>query len=124
MPAFSPEEVEVLFIKHFNSGQIDEMLTLYEDDVTTVVEPGKVLHGKDAVRKNLERYVHMKPQITVEPQKVVKTSDIAILYSKWTLRGQDEKGEFVELDGLSQDVMRKQADGTWLCVIDNAFGIL
>jgi hypothetical protein len=35
----------------------------------------------------------------------------------------DPQGNAVELSGQASDVLRRQADGTWLLVIDNPYGV-
>ena len=39
-----------------------------------------------------------------------------------SLTGTDLEGNTVEMEGLSTDVLRRQADGIWLLVIDNPYG--
>jgi len=56
----------------------------------------------------------------MEPGKVILANDIALLFSKWNLS--DPEGNAVELSGQTSDVVRRQADGSWLFVIDNPFG--
>ena len=49
--------------------------------------------------------------------------EIAFVSSKWTLKGTDPSGAPVDLSGQTADVVRRQADGNWLMVIDNPYGV-
>jgi len=43
-------------------------------------------------------------------------------YSKWNLKGTGPDGKPVEMNAMSSDLLRRQADGTWLIAIDNPWG--
>ena len=47
---------------------------------------------------------------------------MALFCSKWSLTGTGPDGKPMQLGGLSSDILRRQADGTWLIAIDNPWG--
>jgi ketosteroid isomerase-like protein len=53
---------------------------------------------------------------------VAQCGDVALLMSKWTLKGTSTEGEPVSIEGQTSDVVRRQADGSWLFAVDNPFG--
>ena len=122
MPAYTPEEVHQLFSKHFSAADIDALLSLYEPTATFVPQPGQPVSGSAAIREALQAFLALKGRFNMEPGKVILANDIALLFSKWTLSGKDPEGNAVELSGQTSDVVRRQADGSWLFVIDNPFG--
>ncbi len=63
----------------------------------------------------------MKPTITVVTRNIVQAGDIALLYSKWTLRGTGPDGNPIEMAGQGTEVARRQRDGAWLLVVDNPY---
>ncbi len=48
--------------------------------------------------------------------------DIAVHFAPWTMTGTAPDGTEIKQTGLSVAVLRKQADGNWLMVIDNPHG--
>lgn len=64
----------------------------------------------------------MKPTLTPEKHTFVTASDLALSTVKWTLKGTSPDGQPVQMEGTSSDILRKQADGRWLFMIDNPWG--
>jgi uncharacterized protein (TIGR02246 family) len=123
MAAHTPEAVHSEWMKAFNAGNLEEMIALYEPDSAVVSEPGgDVVSGLPALKENLEGYLSLAGQIDLRLQRCIRCNDLAILYSGWTMTGQAPDGSEVNLNGQTSDVVRRQADGTWLLAIDNPFG--
>jgi uncharacterized protein (TIGR02246 family) len=122
MPATSPEQIHRLFEAAFNAADIDELMTLYEPDAALIPQPGSVAHGTDQVREALQRYLALKGQISLETKQVVEVGDLAYLSNTWSLRGAGADGQPITLGATTAEVARRQADGTWRYVIDNAWG--
>ena len=123
MAAHTPEAVHAEWMKAFNAGNLEEMIALYEPDSAVVSEPGgDVVSGFPALKENLEGYLSLAGQIDLRLQRCIRSSDIAILYSSWTMNGHAPDGSEVSMKGQTSDVVRRQEDGTWLVAIDNPFG--
>ena len=58
----------------------------------------------------------------VNAERTLVSGDTALVIGNWTLQGRDPEGNDVEAGGRYADVVRRQADGTWLVVIDNPNG--
>ncbi|HKP11132.1 MAG TPA: SgcJ/EcaC family oxidoreductase [Blastocatellia bacterium] len=123
MPAQSPQEMYDIFKQFFDAKDADALLTLYEPDAAFVPQPGQMVKGHAAIREALGGFLALDADFQMQPGTVVETGDIALLISKWTLKGTDPAGAPVELAGQTSDVVRRQADGTWLFVIDNPYGM-
>ena len=124
MAAHTPEAVHSEWMKAFNAGNLEEMIALYEPDAAVVSEPGgDVVSGLPALKENLEGYLSLAGQIDLRLQRCIRCNDLAILYSGWTMTGKAPDGSAVSLNGQTSDVVRRQADGTWLAAIDNPFGV-
>ena len=68
-------------------------------------------------------FLSFKGQMELQVDKIFQTDDVALLFSSWTLTGKDpEDGSPRVTSGQTSDVIRKQADGSWLFVIDNPEG--
>lgn len=119
MPAQSPEELDQLFEKALNAGDLDALVALYEPQAVFVSEPGQTVTGTAAIREVLNAFVSLKPKITVDVQTLGQLDNIALTSAKWEMAGTGPDGQPVEMRGRSMEVCRRQADGTWLFIIDD-----
>ncbi len=94
----------------------------YEPGAALVSERGTTVTGTEAIREVLSRFMAIKPKVTIEVPLVIESGDTALVHSKWTTVGTDADGNRVDFAGQATEVMRRQADGTWLFVVDNHFG--
>ncbi len=97
-------------------------MSLYEQEAMMVTQPGVEVRGHTAIREGVDAFLALKAEFNLQPAKVFQSRDLALLLSKWTLKGTDPNGNAVELAGQTSDVVRRQADGSWLFVIDNPYG--
>ncbi|MFQ5692804.1 MAG: YybH family protein, partial [Nitrospinota bacterium] len=70
----------------------------------------------------LNGFFAMKPTLTGEKNELITAGDLALSVVRWTLQGTGPDGEPVQMEGTTSDVLRKQADGSWLFAIDNPWG--
>ncbi len=128
MPSAStPEEAHRLFAESFDKGDVDAVVALYEPSATLLVQPGEEpARGTEAIRQALGGFLSMfsgKPEFDLEVGKVLQAGDdLALVISRWTLRGNGQNGEPLEMSGQTADVVRRQPDGSWRIAIDNPFG--
>ena len=122
MPAATPEQVHRVFEDAFNAGDIDGLMELYEADAALIAQPGSVAHGSAQVRAALEGFLALKGRITLDTRLVLTVGELAYLSNTWSLSGTGPDGEPVVLGATTAEVARRQADGTWRYVIDNALG--
>jgi len=119
----TPEGALQAFFQAFNQGDIEAVMALYEPQPVLVAQPGRVAEGQAAVREALNAFLAMKPTLTPQRNFTVTAGDLALSIVKWTLKGTGQDGQPIRMKGTSTDVVRKQADGRWLFVIDNPWGI-
>jgi uncharacterized protein (TIGR02246 family) len=124
MPAIQPDDMPAVFEQAFNTGDIDQVLALYEPDAVLVPQPGQVVHGLAAIREALQGFFALKLPIRLERKRVLVMGDIALVASSWTLSGTGPDGSAVDLGGNTTEVIRRQADGTWRYVIDDPFSVV
>ena len=122
MPATTPEQIHRSFEDRFNAGDIDGLMELYESDAALIAQPGSVAHGSEQVRAALQSFLELKGRITLDTKLVFTVGDLAYLSNTWSLSGTGPDGEPVTLGATTAEVARRQADGTWRYVIDNALG--
>jgi uncharacterized protein (TIGR02246 family) len=122
MPAMTPEQIHRLFEDAFNDGDIDNLMLLYEPDAVLVPQPGSVATGTDQVRAALQGYLALNGRITLDTKLVLSVGDLAYMSNTWSLNGTGPDGSPLTLGATTAEVARRQPDGTWLYVIDNAWG--
>ena len=122
MPATTPEQIHRVFEDRFNAGDIDGLMELYEANAALIAQPGSVAHGSEQARAALQGFLALKGRITLDTKLVVTVGDLAYLANAWSLSGTGPNGEPVALGATTAEVARRQADGTWRYVIDNAWG--
>lgn len=115
MPARNPEDLGQLFAQAMKTGDLDALLAIFEPGASKPNQQGEVPTGTDAIRQDMAPRVAMKPDITVETDKVILAGDIALSYSRWSMASPQA------MSGRAVEVARRQPDGTWLYLIDDAF---
>jgi uncharacterized protein (TIGR02246 family) len=122
MPASTPEQIHRLFQEAFNAGDLDSLMELYESDAALIDQPGSLAHGSEQVRTALQGFLALKGRITLDTKLVFAVGELAYLSNTWSLSGTGPDGNPVVLGATTAEVARRQADGSWRYVIDNAWG--
>src|ERR1700754_3541527 len=123
MPATEPEQLHRLFEQAFNAGDLDALMALYEPDAALIPQPGVTVQGRDGIRDALRWFLDRQGQISLDSKLVVRVGDLAYLSNQWSLAGGTmPDGSPAELGAITAEVARRQGDGAWLYVIDNAWG--
>ena len=122
MPATTPEQVHRLFEEAFNAGDLDGLMELYEPDAALIAQPGSVAHGGEQARAALQGFLALKGRIKLDTRLVVTVGDLAYLSNTWSLSGTGPDGNPVALGATTAEMARRQPDGSWRYVIDNAWG--
>lgn len=118
MAAKTPADMPGLVDERFNSGDIDQMLELYEEGAAFLPPGGEVLRG-DAMRQAVGAFLATGAKLQHSEAQVIEAGDIALITSPWTLSGGTAPdGSPVEMSGVVNAVVRRQADGEWRVVID------
>jgi ketosteroid isomerase-like protein len=122
MPARTPQEIHELFTRAFTARDTEALVALYEPTAAFTPQPGQVVTGHAAIREAIGGFLALDAEFKMQTGTLVEAGDIALLLSKWTLKGTDPSGAAVDLAGQTADVVRRQPDGYWLFVIDNPYG--
>jgi ketosteroid isomerase-like protein len=108
----------------FNAGDLAALMSTYEDGAIIVPGPGAdPLHGHDAIADALSSFLALGGTLRYTPRHWLVQDDIAFSSIAFTLDGgTSADGNRVDLHGITTEVLRRQADGTWKYVIDHPFG--
>jgi uncharacterized protein (TIGR02246 family) len=106
--ALEPDDLTRLFVARANAGDAAGIAALYEPEAVMAYPPGEVTVGRDAIRALWEQVLAKAP--TFEPEEPLPTlvsGDIALTST-------------IARDGagVRAQVARRQADGTWLRLLD------
>src|SRR5512143_3339230 len=99
--ARNPEDLDRLFAQGLNAGDLEALAALYEPRATLSPEPGKTVVGIAAIREALAGFIAGKPRMTLEPRVLSKSTDLALISSKWKLAMTGADGKPVDVSGQS-----------------------
>jgi uncharacterized protein (TIGR02246 family) len=116
-----PEDYHRAFVEAFNAGDAEALMALYEPRASLVAQPGQVVTGTAPLRAALDGFLALKGRMSIETRAVVLAGDLAQTHGQWTLSGTAPDGSPLQMAGRNTEVLRRQPDGSWLCVIDNPF---
>lgn len=105
--ATQPDDLERLFVDRANAGDVDGLVALYEPNAILVAEDGLQAGGTDQIRAFFVEYLRDRPRLAPSMQHpALAAVDLALTSSRHS-------------DGTcSVEIARRQADGTWLWVVD------
>jgi uncharacterized protein (TIGR02246 family) len=107
----------------FNTGDVEQVMALYEPDAVLIPEPGQVARGTDAIRQALLGFLALKLPIRLQNKRVLTSGDLAMLSNTWKMAGTGPDGSPVDLGGNTMEVVRRQPDGSWRYVFDDPFSM-
>lgn len=106
--ALTPEDITRLFVERSNAGDAEGVAALYEEDAVLAYPAGEQTVGRDAIQRLwasvLARGPHFEQE---EPLPTLISGDLALTSTPPT-----------DGTGARAQVVRRQADGSWLRVLD------
>jgi len=106
----------------FHKGDLEGVLSTYEHNAVVVFEPGQPVSDPEVLRATFKQWFAMSPRFEFEGHEVFLAGNIAVHLAPWKMRGKAPDGSDIQQSGLSVAVLRRQADGRWLMVIDDPHG--
>ncbi|WP_243766243.1 nuclear transport factor 2 family protein [Streptomyces sp. GC420] len=104
----TPEDVSRLIVERVNAGDADGIAELYEADAVMAYPQGTLTVGREAVREVYAGMLGSGARFRrEEPLPTLRNGDLAMT----STRALDGTGGRVQ-------VVRRQADGSWLRIID------
>jgi ketosteroid isomerase-like protein len=109
--------VSKLLEEYLRNGDIDGLMGLYEGDAVFAGFDG-VAAELSEVRSALQKFLDSGLALTLNDSVVLEAGDIAVVHWSWTV-GHDDGSS---TEGISAEVLHRQADGSSKFVIDNSDG--
>ena len=106
----------------FQKGDIEGILRTYEPEAVVVAQPGAAISGSASLRAMFAGFIAAQARFTFKGHEIIETGDVALHLAPWRMTGVAPDGTPLTAEGLSVAILRKQADGRWLLLIDNPFG--
>ena len=122
MAVTRPEEMNNAFAEAVSSGDVERVLALYEPHALLAPRPGERASGLDEIRAALDELVALGRTMVSRNVWCMQVGELALLQGEWHLSGTAPDGSPLELSSRTAEVVRRQADSSWLYVIDHAFG--
>jgi ketosteroid isomerase-like protein len=102
--------------KAINAADLEALVALYEPNAKFLGEDGEAAEGLDAIREAWSVLTELGGRISMVTRYSEEVGELALLSNTWTF----------ELDGTTQsgitaEVARRDASGTWHYVIDNPY---
>lgn len=102
----------------------DELMNYYADDAILVVKPDMIARGKEEIKKvfiTVAKYFN-NSIIPIQGEMVVLEAGDTALVLYQTLLAADKEDSAHSIDRRATYVFKKNAQGEWLCAIDNSYG--
>jgi uncharacterized protein (TIGR02246 family) len=117
-----PEDWPRQFVEHFNAGDLDAVMSLYEPEARFVTRSGETLVGRDAIRKVLGGLIEAKTQFQSRVVRAAIVGNIAQLYTDFEGTGVDDAGKTIPARNKAIEVLRRQPDGSWKLIMGDPNG--
>lgn len=108
--------------KAFQNKDIDAVMASYEPKAVVVFEPESPISNENVLKEMFTQGTMINPIFTYSGHEVFISGDIATHIAPWEMTGKTPDGTEIKQSGLSIAVLRKQADGEWLMILDNPHG--
>ena len=99
----------------------DSWVAFYADDAVVLPPNDKMATSKDAIRKTITDLLAL-PGLSVSWEttkaEAARSGDLAYTYGTYELTSNDAKGRPATDHGKYSEVWKKQADGSWKCIVD------
>lgn len=122
MAGSTPETMHEHFMQAFNSGDLNQLMALYEPGAVIRHQDGSLAEGTAQVREALQGFMALNGPIDLRPVHVLEGDGVALIVSHWTLDGTGPDGNPISLASNTLEVVRRGDDGSWRYALDDPWG--
>jgi ketosteroid isomerase-like protein len=103
------------------AASVNEWLSFYASDAIVLLPNDQLASSKELIRQTVSRLLAL-PHLSIAwrpiEAKVAQSGDLAFLIEAYELRFDDPHDVPVSDRGRRLEIWRKQADGSWKCIVD------
>ncbi|NOU88876.1 DUF4440 domain-containing protein [Paenibacillus sp. LMG 31460] len=118
----NPEDMNAAFAQAYNSGDIDNLIALYEPGGILINLTGNKDEGLEPIRKTLEELLRFKGKMVSKNIYCIPFENIALLRAHFILETVGEDGSPLQIQGHTSEIVRKQLNESWQYIVDHPFG--
>ena len=116
-----PNEADEYFLNCIRIGDLENAMTCFDPEAIYIDKDGNTITGFANIEKVVANLCNMQPDIKVYEHKNSPVgNDMMYWLDKWTI-ATDPQGNSINMKGASANMMRKNANGIWLWLVDNPF---
>ena len=117
-----PNEADEYFLNCVRNGDLKNAMTCFDPEAIYIDKDGDTIIGFTNIEKVVANLCNMRADIKVYEHKNSPVgNDMMYWLDKWTMTATDPHGNTINMKGASANMMRKNADGVWLWLVDNPF---
>jgi ketosteroid isomerase-like protein len=118
MPITDPRHLNDHYNMLFRQGDLDGLVSLYEEDAVLCPEPGLQIKGRAEIKKRLGGLIALKGTLSATQQSCVEFENFALLQAHWQFVGSTGDGQPIRMGATSTKLARRGVDGQWRYVLD------
>ncbi len=112
-----PQDWPSVFTQHLNAGDLEKVISLYEQDARFVAPSGQTLVGVKPIGEVIAGLIRSNTKMESRVLRAVTLDDLAVLYTDFDGTTNDASGKKIELRSRAIEVLRRQPDGGWKLII-------
>jgi len=109
-----------------NNNDFDAISKFYTYDATLVVRPGLVANGREdikAAHKRISEYFNGSLEVSQGNMVIIEAGNVALVLAKTFIKSPKKQDSDYASERDAIYVYQKDANGKWLCAIDNSYGM-
>lgn len=119
MSVDKPEDMAEVFKQRFNDRDEAGLLALYAPDAAFTMDGQAVAHGTAEIKAALAGMFASPFKMKGKYVSVLTAGDVAVCKLRWEMLNAEG---WIEMDGMSLEVLKRGSDGKWRFAIDDATG--
>lgn len=117
MTAKEPAEICRLFRQYMAAGDLEALLTLYDEDAVFLNKSGEAKRGRAGIGEELAPFAAARASFEFSIKQIIANEEIALMHTAWSIRSTQEMSVY------AIEVARRQPDGSWRWLIGDPFTV-
>lgn len=122
--AQEPAKFPTAFDHALNAGNIEDLLSLYDEQATIRTSDDRVEQGYPAIRLEMEKLIDAKAELVNQTRHTFQSGDTALIVVDWTLTLSTPEGQQIHQSGTATNVLKHDSQRGWRMIVANPQGTL